>query len=388
MGTAGYLISRAAEQPAVLSLTVAIVGVRFFGLTRPLLRYFERLSAHDLALRTLGRARRRVYERIEPLAPAQLGDWRDGDLLARLVADVDALQNLYLRGIGPPLVALTAGVVSVSVAAAILPAAAIVLAVGLLTGGIAVPAAAVAMGRRTGRLEAAARGELTAELVETLRGAPEFAVYGRADDASRDFARPIARSCALPGAPPSRTGRGRGEAARHRCNRRRRAGRRSLGPRVGEPRPRPHGDAGTAGARLVRGGPAPCAGGSGADRDARGRPASPRADGPRAHDLRSRRARPASGRALRSPSKVSARAIGTASNRSSTASTYASTPAAGWLSSARAAPARRPLRTSSSASSTRSRTGHARRARPPRLPAGGCSRRIAVAGQDSHLFSI
>ena len=166
----------------MLSLTVAIVGVRFFGLTRPLLRYFERLSAHDLALRTLGRARRRVYERIEPLAPAQLGDWRNGDLLARLVADVDALQNLYLRGIGPPLVALTAGVVSVSVAAAILPAAAIVLAVGLLTGGIAVPAAAVAMGRRTGRLEAAARGDLTAELVETLRGAPELAVYGRADD--------------------------------------------------------------------------------------------------------------------------------------------------------------------------------------------------------------
>lgn len=182
MGTAGYLISRAAEQPAVLSLTVAIVGVRFFGLTRPLLRYFERLSAHDLALRTLGRARRRVYERIEPLAPAQLGDWRDGDLLARLVADVDALQNLYLRGIGPPLVALTAAVVSVSVAAAILPAAAIVLAVGLLTGGIAVPAAAVAMGRRSKRLEAAARGDLTAELVETLRGAPELAVYGRADD--------------------------------------------------------------------------------------------------------------------------------------------------------------------------------------------------------------
>jgi len=182
MGTAGYLISRAAEQPAVLSLTVAIVGVRFFGLTRPLLRYFERLSAHDLALRTLGRARRRVYERIEPLAPAQLGDWRDGDLLARLVADVDALQNLYLRGIGPPLVALTAAVVSLSVAAAILPAAAIVLAVGLLTGGIAVPAAAVAMGRRSKRLEAAARGDLTAELVETLRGAPELAVYGRADD--------------------------------------------------------------------------------------------------------------------------------------------------------------------------------------------------------------
>jgi len=77
MATAGYLISRAAERPAILSLTVAIVAVRFFGLARPLARYLERLSSHDVAFRALGRARRRVYERIEPLAPAELrGDRR------------------------------------------------------------------------------------------------------------------------------------------------------------------------------------------------------------------------------------------------------------------------------------------------------------------------
>ena len=295
MGTAGYLISRAAERPAVLSLTVAIVGVRFFGLTRPLLRYFERLSAHDLALRTLGRARRRVYERIEPLAPAQLGDWRDGDLLARLVADVDALQNLYLRGIGPPLVALTAGVVSVSVAAAILPAAAIVLALGLLAGGIAVPVAAVAMGRRTENLEATARGDLTAELVETLRGAPELADLRAGRRSHREASRGRSRARARR---PARClhgrSRGRSEAARHGCNRCGSAGRRSLGARVGKPRPRPHGDAGAARTRLVRRGPAPRAGRSGGDRDARGGPAAPRADGPRASDRRSRRARPVS----------------------------------------------------------------------------------------------
>src|SRR6185437_14261563 len=62
MATAGYLISRAAEQPPILSLTVAIVGVRAFGLTRPIARYCERLAAHDLAFRALGRARVRTYE--------------------------------------------------------------------------------------------------------------------------------------------------------------------------------------------------------------------------------------------------------------------------------------------------------------------------------------
>src|SRR5438270_10377851 len=97
MGTAGYLVSRAAERPAVLSLMVVIVAVRFFGLGRPVIRYLERLESHALALHVLGGVRLRFYQRIEPLAPAQLDAYRKGDLLSRMVADVDALKNLYLR---------------------------------------------------------------------------------------------------------------------------------------------------------------------------------------------------------------------------------------------------------------------------------------------------
>jgi thiol reductant ABC exporter CydC subunit len=182
MATAGYLISRAAERPAVLSLTVAIVCVRFFGISRPIFRYLERLASHDLALRVLARVRVRAYERIEPLAPAGIEGYRRGDLLSRMVADVDALQNLHLRGVGPPLVALAAATVSVAVAAAFSPGAAAVLAAGLLVGGTAVPAVSGALGRHAARLETPARGELSAELVETLRGAPELVVYGRDAD--------------------------------------------------------------------------------------------------------------------------------------------------------------------------------------------------------------
>ena len=87
MTSAGYLISRAAEQPPILSLTVTIVVVRFFGLARPVARYLERLSSHDAALRTLGRIRARFFERIEPLAPSALQSYRSGDLLARMVGD-------------------------------------------------------------------------------------------------------------------------------------------------------------------------------------------------------------------------------------------------------------------------------------------------------------
>jgi thiol reductant ABC exporter CydC subunit len=180
--TAGYLISRAAEQPPILSLTMAIVAVRFFALARPLARYLERLVSHDDALRALGRIRARFYERIEPLAPAQLEGYRRGELLGRMVGDVDSLQGLYLRGLVPPLVALAVGAASVGVTAAVLPVAAAILAVGLVLVGLIVPVLAGAVNRAAGRRQAPARAELTAELVELLRGAPELVVYGREEE--------------------------------------------------------------------------------------------------------------------------------------------------------------------------------------------------------------
>jgi ATP-binding cassette, subfamily C, bacterial CydC len=194
MTAAGYLISHAAEQPPILSLTVTIVAVRFFGLARPIARYLERVASHDVALRALGRIRTRFYERIEPLAPAQLEGYRRGELLGRMVGDVDSLQGLYVRGLTPPLVALAVGAGCVGVTAAFLPAAAAILAVGLVLVGVLVPALTVALTRAAGRRQGAARSELTAELVELLRGAPELVVYGREEDT---LARIRARSSEL-----------------------------------------------------------------------------------------------------------------------------------------------------------------------------------------------
>jgi thiol reductant ABC exporter CydC subunit len=181
MATAGYLISRAAERPAILSLTTTIVAVRFFGLMRPLARYAERLWSHDLALRGLAQIRARFYEGIEPLAPAGLRAFRGGDLMTRMIGDVDALQGLYLRGIGPPLVALAAGAVCVGTAAAFLPAAGVVLAAGLVLAGVGGPLVAGRLTAVAGRRQAAARGELTSEIVDLLRAAPELVVYGAED---------------------------------------------------------------------------------------------------------------------------------------------------------------------------------------------------------------
>ena len=187
MTSAGYLIARAAERPAILSLTTVIVAVRFFGLGRPVVRYLERLVSHDLAFRTLARVRTRFFERIEPLAPAGLEQFRRGDLVSRMVGDVDALQGLYLRGLGPPLVALAAGGVAVGVCAAVLVPAAVVLAIGLALAAGPVPLLAASLASRSGRARSRANGALSAEVVELFRGSSELAVYGRQDDALERF---------------------------------------------------------------------------------------------------------------------------------------------------------------------------------------------------------
>ena len=183
MSLAGYVISRAAEHPPILSLTVAIVAVRVCGIGKPVARYLERLERHDLAFRVLARMRVGFFRQIEPLVPGRLPELRRGDLLATMVGDIDAMQELFLRGLAPPLVAVVAGGISIAIAAAFLPAAGLILAAGLLVGGIGIPSLAAFTSRRTGPRQAAARAEMTAELVDLLRGGPELVVLGEAEEA-------------------------------------------------------------------------------------------------------------------------------------------------------------------------------------------------------------
>lgn len=182
LATSGYLISRAAQRPEILALGVAIVGVRFFGISRALLRYAERLVSHDLAFRTLTDLRERFFRRLVPLVPGGLPQLGRGELLSRFVGDVDSLQDLYLRALAPPLVAVVAGVGAVLVAFLILPAAALVLAAALLLAGIGAPLLTRWSARSAGRRQAAARAALGADLVEIATGSAELAVAGRADD--------------------------------------------------------------------------------------------------------------------------------------------------------------------------------------------------------------
>ena len=183
-GLAGYLICRAAQQPPILSLTVLMVGVRLAALTRPVARYGERLAAHDLAFRALGRVRAAVFARIEPLAPAGLEAYRDGDLLSGMVADIDQLQDVALRLLVPLGVAVAAGTVVVAGVAGISPDAGVVLGAGLLAAAVAPPLLAARLVARSRRRQAALRARLTANLVDAFGAAEELWLNGADDRAA------------------------------------------------------------------------------------------------------------------------------------------------------------------------------------------------------------
>ncbi|UGY92509.1 thiol reductant ABC exporter subunit CydD [Streptomyces gobiensis] len=178
MAVSGWLISRASEQPPVLYLMVAVTATRAFGIGRAVFRYAERLVSHDAVLRVLADLRVSVYRRLERLAPAGLKETRKGDLLARLVGDVDAMQDYFLRWLLPATVAAVVGAGSVAFTGWLLPEAGAVLAVGLAVAGVGVPLLTAALAHRAERQLAPVRGTLATRTVDLLTGTGELTVAG------------------------------------------------------------------------------------------------------------------------------------------------------------------------------------------------------------------
>ncbi|MFD8978348.1 thiol reductant ABC exporter subunit CydD [Streptomyces sp. NPDC059564] len=178
MAVSGWLISRASQQPPVLYLMVAVTATRAFGIGRAVFRYAERLVSHDAVLRMLADLRVSVYRRLERIAPAGLREQRRGDLLSRLVADADALQDYWLRWLLPVGTAVLVGGGSVAFTAWLLPEAGAVLAVGLLLAGVGVPLVSGACARAAERRLAPARGELATRVADLLTGTAELTVAG------------------------------------------------------------------------------------------------------------------------------------------------------------------------------------------------------------------
>jgi ATP-binding cassette, subfamily C, bacterial CydC len=188
LGMAAYLIAAAAIVPFLVLLTLPIYIVQFMGVLRPISRYMERLVAHDITFRLLARLRSWVYSRLEPLSPAHLLMYRSGDMLTRLVSDVEELQNIYLRGVSPLIVALLMSLLTFELFSIFSPVLAWTALAFLLTTAIGIPLLSGMLTRGLGKQQLALRAELNAQVVDGIQGVQDLLVCGRASDHQRKIA--------------------------------------------------------------------------------------------------------------------------------------------------------------------------------------------------------
>ncbi|WP_201298684.1 thiol reductant ABC exporter subunit CydC [Microbacterium sp. 8M] len=180
----GWLIVTASLVDNLVPLSVAIVGVRFFAVTRAVTRYLERLAGHDAALGRLADLRAAVVRRLTPLAPAGLGSTDRGAVLAALVDDVENLQNLPLRVVQPLLTGGVVAVVSIGVLALIAPTAALALAVCLVIAVVGAVVLGGVVGARAEGTLSRDRADLAGALVDEFTALDVLQAYG-AEPAAR-----------------------------------------------------------------------------------------------------------------------------------------------------------------------------------------------------------
>jgi ATP-binding cassette subfamily C protein CydC len=182
MGTSAFLISAATLHLDLSTLQVAIVGVRFFGIARGVFRYAERLTSHDVTFRLLARLRTWFYRALEPLAPARLMQYRSGDLLSRIVADVGTLENFYVRAVAPLLVATAIAAGMVFFFGQFDSRLAWLYMGFMLVLGLGVPLLSWFLSRRPGAELVSRRAALQSRLVDGIQGLPDLLSFGRGSD--------------------------------------------------------------------------------------------------------------------------------------------------------------------------------------------------------------
>ena len=174
LSASGFIIATAALQPSIAELQLAIVGVRFFGIARGVFRYLERILSHQTTFRLLAKLRIWFYEELEPLAPERLLYFKSGDLLARIISDIETLQQFFLRVLSPPLVAMIISLCAGFFLARYCPTLTWVLIIGLVLAGFLLPWWIQALHRGTGQRLIQTSGQYQSTLIETLQGSADL----------------------------------------------------------------------------------------------------------------------------------------------------------------------------------------------------------------------
>ncbi|MDP8926353.1 MAG: thiol reductant ABC exporter subunit CydC [Actinomycetota bacterium] len=187
LATAAYVISAAAVVPYLSLLAIPVYLVRLFSVSRAISRYAERMVSHDVTFRLLTGLRTWFYARLEPLAPARLLEYRSGDLLSRIVKDVEELENVYLRVVSPVAVAVIVSLLTFLLLYAFDAPIAFVALAFLGATGAGVPLLVRRLARGQGRRQLELRAELNARIVDDCQGVQDLLAFGREEGERREI---------------------------------------------------------------------------------------------------------------------------------------------------------------------------------------------------------
>jgi ATP-binding cassette, subfamily C, bacterial CydC len=186
MSSSGYLISRAAQRPMLVDLFMVTAAVRFFGISRAVVRYFERVVSHELTFNILSSMRSLLFRKLDALSLKWMMGRRSGDLLARLVTDLDTLQNVYLRIISPSIVAVFISAITCVALWFFDPVLSLATLLFLLVSGIALPVLAVHLTKGIGKNDVEMKSGFKAYLVDRIQGLQELLWLGKKKNTRND----------------------------------------------------------------------------------------------------------------------------------------------------------------------------------------------------------
>ena len=180
--SSGYLISKAALTPSIYTLMIIVVSVKLLGIISALSRYGERYFSHRGTFTMLSNIRVSFYEQLEPLAPTIFQKYRSGDLLARIVGDVEALQNFFLRVFYPPVVLMLVFLCTIFFTAFFSIEIALVIFIGLMLTTFLIPAIFALTQRKVDRQVRQRRGELSTKVTEFLYGFRDLKIHQQLEE--------------------------------------------------------------------------------------------------------------------------------------------------------------------------------------------------------------
>ncbi len=187
--TSAYIIAKAALHPSVAVLAVAVVGVRFFGISRGVFRYIERNISHEITFRILAKLRVWFYRAIEPLAPARLIHHKSGDLLSRVIGDIETLEHFYIRVLAPSAVAIMVIILMWFLFGLFSPTFSLLLCIFLLIAGVGIPMITQKVSKNIGVKLVSLRSELSVLAIDGVQGLADLLAFGQAQMHFKQFIR-------------------------------------------------------------------------------------------------------------------------------------------------------------------------------------------------------